>query len=43
MSDDALIQALKTRLKYVHTSAPQALSAVVGEPNIVKNPNAFAK
>jgi len=43
MSDDALIQALKTRLKYVHTTAPQALSAVVGEPNIVKNPNAFGE
>ena len=42
-SVDAIIKALGARLKYVHTTAAQALAQVVKEPNIVKNPNAFGE
>lgn len=41
MSDDALIAALKTRFKYVHTTPIEALAQCVGDPNVAKNPNAF--
>ena len=41
LSDDALIRALASRLKYVHTTAGQALAQVVKEPNIATKPNNF--
>lgn len=43
MPDEAIIAALRARLAYVHTSAPQALAAVVGEPNVAAKPHVFGE
>lgn len=42
LGDDAIINALKARLKYVHSSAAEALSQAVKEPNVAKKPHNFA-
>ena len=43
LTDDAIIAALKGRLKYVHSTPAQALAQVVREPNVATKPNNFGE
>ena len=42
MSDEQIIEALKKRLKYVHSTAAQALAACVKQSQLANTPEAFA-
>mmetsp|Transcript_12017 Transcript_12017/g.24161 ORF Transcript_12017/g.24161 Transcript_12017/m.24161 type:complete len:343 (+) Transcript_12017:112-1140(+) len=41
LSDAAIIDALKKRLKYVHTTPSQALASCCQEPSLAANPDAY--